>query len=170
MGSPSPSKFVYAPAGKHLQLPVSRLLEPFGITFPEGSSASFLSQTRTLVVRNTDANLYLINNLVEAAKNPEQNAADHQAVNQLILPEVTLSNATLEETIEFFRLRSRDLDPDKKGINLNIFGDEKLPEAIVPDLTLKNLPLAVALEYICDFADVRLVQQGRNFSIFPKSP
>lgn len=166
--SPNFLEYLTPPAGQHLQLPVSKLLETFGVTFPKGSSASFLFRTRTLVVRNTDANLYLINNIIEASKDPEQAALDHKLVSGLILPEVTLSNATLAEVIDFFRLRSRDLDPTNRGINLNTFGDDKLPEIKVPDLSLKEVPLTVALKYVCDFSGVKMIQQGRHLSIFPK--
>lgn len=54
-----------APVGAVAQGPkvvktVRRVLEAQGITFPEGASASFIANTNTLVVRNTQPNLDLI--------------------------------------------------------------------------------------------------------------
>ncbi len=104
-------------------------------------------------------------------------------LNQIILPELKLNNSTVEEAIEFLRLRSIELDnttfdETKKGINFVVrtpsvldeagaaadagalgddgFGGGEDPNAtLIKSLDLKNVPLRVALQYICDAAKLR---------------
>ena len=106
-------------------------------------------------------------------------------LNQIIIPEIRLNNSTVEEAIEFLRLRSIELDnttldPNKKGINFVVrapktigeggelaggdelgaegddFGAPADPNAtLIENLSLNNVPLRVALQYICDAAKLR---------------
>jgi len=107
-------------------------------------------------------------------------------LNQIILPELKLNNSTVEEAVEFLRLRSIELDnttldETQKGINFVVrtpqvideggaaadggaldaeagdgFGASADPNAtLIKKLDLKNVPLRVALQYICDAAKLR---------------
>lgn len=103
-------------------------------------------------------------------------------LDQIILPELKLTNITVEEAVEYLRLRSIELDNTviddaKKGINFVVrtpktvtetgeaggeealdggFGDSTNPNAtIIKNLDLKNVPLRVALQYICEEAKLR---------------
>lgn len=105
-------------------------------------------------------------------------------LNQIILPELKLNNSTVEEAVEFLRLRSIELDTttlddSQKGINFVVrtpktvgedggeedagglgaedgFGAAVDPNAtLIKKLDLKNVPLRVALQYICDEANLR---------------
>ncbi len=106
-------------------------------------------------------------------------------LNQIILPELKLNNSTVEEAVEFLRLRSIELDnttldETAKGINFVVrtpevvdeggaaaeadalgaeadgFGSAADPNAtLIKKLDLKNVPLRVALQYICDAAKLR---------------
>lgn len=106
-------------------------------------------------------------------------------LNQIIIPDVKLNNITVEEAVEFLRLRSIELDntvidESQKGINFVVrtpktlgedggaagddealdggdgFGDATDPNAIlIKNLELRQVPLRVALQYICDEAKLR---------------
>ncbi|MDA7898416.1 hypothetical protein N9A88_03700, partial [Akkermansiaceae bacterium] len=106
-------------------------------------------------------------------------------LNQIIIPDVKLNNITVEEAVEFLRLRSVELDntvidESQKGINFVVrtpktlgedggaagddealgggdgFGDATDPNAIlIKNLELRQVPLRVALQYICDEAKLR---------------
>lgn len=106
-------------------------------------------------------------------------------LNQIIIPDVKLNNITVEEAVEFLRLRSIELDntvidENQKGINFVVrtpktlgedggaagddkalgggdgFGDATDPNAIlIKNLELRQVPLRVALQYICDEAKLR---------------
>ena len=101
-------------------------------------------------------------------------------LNQIVIPEISLSNSTVEEAIEFLRLRSVELDPEGTGINFVVRTPRVLDESgaetdagtsglddaglggggnpnaiLIGKLDLKNVPLRVALQYICDEAKLR---------------
>jgi hypothetical protein len=69
------------------------------------------------------------------------------------------------EAFGFLRLRSIQIDPAKKGVTLNLIGDEKLPDRIIKTLDLSNVPLTTALRYICSATETRAHFQGRNIII-----
>lgn len=82
-----------------------------------------------------------------------------EKLNSIIIPTIKLENVYLEEAIDYLRLRSVELDkttdvPEKKGINFvikNVSGDEPSPEEkTIQSLYLTNVPISVALQYICD--------------------
>lgn len=107
-------------------------------------------------------------------------------LNQIVLPELRLNNSTVEEAVEFLRLRSIELDnttldESSKGINFVVRTPQVVDEGggaadtgsleeeaglgfaavadpnatLIKKLDLKNVPLRVALQYICDAAKLR---------------
>lgn len=102
-------------------------------------------------------------------------------LNQIVIPQIRLNNSTVEEAVEFLRLRSVELDPQGTGINFVVrtprvinedgvdagdggdlgaadggLGGSGNPNAIlIKKLELNNVPLRVALQYICDEAKLR---------------
>ncbi len=99
---------------------------------------------------------------------------------QIVIPVVDFNNATVEEAIDFLRIRSIELDlgtldEKEKGVNFvvrkpkvvdaaddsldaegGLLGDGVDPSAVTIDkLYLTNVPLQVALQYICDKAKLR---------------
>ncbi|MCH1509969.1 MAG: type II and III secretion system protein [Akkermansiaceae bacterium] len=99
---------------------------------------------------------------------------------QIVIPVVDFSNTTVEEAIDFLRIRSIELDlgtldEKEKGVNFvvrkpkvvdaaddsldaegGLLGDAVDPSAVTIDkLYLTNVPLQVALQYICDKAKLR---------------
>jgi hypothetical protein len=157
------------PKSAQLQaIPVKDLLQVVGVTFPEGSVASHLSSSNVLIVRNTPVNLHLIDGVVKASFDPEKALRERREIEQIVIPLISLNNSSLEEAIEFLRLRSLELDPDKKGVNIHILGDEELSGTIVNNLSLRNIPIFAGLKYICDLTETSLFIQGRNIVIFPK--
>jgi hypothetical protein len=100
----------------------------------------------------------------------------------IVIPMIDFENVTVEEAVDFLRLRAKDLDkaeldPSKKGVNFVIRRPrpaaspapaagakpvDKLPDSVadpgsirITELRLRNVPLAVALKYICDSARLR---------------
>jgi hypothetical protein len=93
-------------------------------------------------------------------------------LNEIVIPEVYFDNSTIDEAIEFLRLRSIEcdrsgVDDSQKGIGFIVrgpkvisdddeldglggFGDSVDPNAIlIKWLRLKDVPLVIALEEIC---------------------
>ena len=74
---------------------------------------------------------------------------------QIKLPEMKLRNATLQETVEFLRLRSLELDPEpdpnKKGLNIvirQLKDGKKNGDKIIDSLDFKNISLQQAFSAI----------------------
>jgi len=172
-------EFITPKAAEGRGIPMTKLLQTIGIEFPEGASVGFIKEQKALIVRNTSKNLELVDALVDSAIDPkkkeEERIARDQAVaknlreiEQITIPVLEFKNATLLEAVEFLRTRSLELDPSNQGVNINIFGGKiKISENKVESLHLTNVPLTVALNYVCSATKACYVLDGRNIAILP---
>jgi len=78
----------------------------------------------------------------------------------LIIPSVALEQATVEEAVEFLRMKSKELDvattdPAQKGVNfiLRLPATGAVPR--IPSLNLSNVPLEVAVKAVADQSGLR---------------
>ena len=100
-----------------------------------------------------------------------------QKLKNIIIPIIDFENTSVEEAIDYLRVRSIELDtwemdPDRKGINFVIRkpraggggddsltvdggGDADVGTARINELRLRNVPLAEALNYICEATRLR---------------
>ena len=85
---------------------------------------------------------------------------------KIILPNVEFRDATLVEAIEFIRAKSREHDPDKKGVNILIKGDGSGAKIT---LSLKNVPVSEALRYCAELSDHKLTSDAQSFLLTPVS-
>lgn len=141
------------------------------IAFPEGAEASFDRTTSKLTVKNVakelrkvDAILQRRGIVTEPPKPPIVERAE-----KIIFPAVTFQNATLAEAVAFFRAKSRELDPGKRGVNIVLAGELSINPAKIT-LGLKQVPLTEALKYVAALAGVRLVPRENAFEIAPLLP
>lgn len=116
---------------------------------------------------------------------------------RIIIPRVDFEDTTVEEAIDFLRLRASELDimeldPARKGVNFVIrrpratgggaadagldAGADALPLAAgdpgtlrVRELRLRNVPLAVALKYICDQTKLRYKVDDFAVTLVPQT-
>jgi hypothetical protein len=97
-----------------------------------------------------------------------------EKLRRIIIPRIDFEDTTVEEAIDFLRLRSSELDtleldPSRKGINyvirrpLDSSSSHDPGRAVIKELRLRNVPLAVALKYICDSA--RLTYKADDFAV-----
>lgn len=83
-----------------------------------------------------------------------------EKMKRIIVPQVQFTGATIEEAIEYLRIKSRDLDdletdPSKKGVNIILkTGDAPATAAI--SLDLKDVPLEEALRYVTELAQMKV--------------
>lgn len=122
-----------------------------------------------------------------------------EKLRRIIIPRIDFEDTTVEEAIDFLRLRSveldtLELDPDKKGVNFVIrrprtsaiggdaggldaaaAGDGGLlggsdPGALrINELRLRNVPLAVALKYIGDATKLRYKVDDFAVTLVPQT-
>ncbi|MFC7339508.1 hypothetical protein ACFQY0_20115 [Haloferula chungangensis] len=87
-----------------------------------------------------------------------------QKLKNIIIPVIDFEDTSIQEAIDFLRIRSIELDtwemnPDFKGINFVIRqprGDGgDFGAARIKQLRLRNVPLAEALDYICESTRMR---------------
>ena len=76
-----------------------------------------------------------------------------QKLRTLIFPKVDFAGATLDEVVELLRVRSRDLDPQGKGISFVISAPPESRNKPV-SLNLSNVPMEEVLRYVSEMCDV----------------
>ena len=84
----------------------------------------------------------------------------------IIFPKIDFRDATLSESVEYLRLKSKDLDPDKKGVNLIVKAAAAGEEARIT-LTLANVPLSEALRYVAALAGYEIVADENAIALRP---
>jgi len=83
-----------------------------------------------------------------------QPAAVQDKAAKIILPEVNFHDATLPEAINFLRIKSRELDPAKSGINLLVSSGGNPDAKLTMNLT--DIPLSEAVKYIASLAGLKV--------------
>lgn len=84
----------------------------------------------------------------------------------IILPQVEFRDVTLADALDFIRVKSRDLDPAKKGVNIVVKpGMADLKAGIT--LSLKEVPVSEALRYIAELSNHRLTADTHSFCLTP---
>ncbi|MGD7653657.1 MAG: hypothetical protein ACQCXQ_10610, partial [Verrucomicrobiales bacterium] len=94
-----------------------------------------------------------------------------EKLHRIIIPRIDFEDTTLEEAIDFLRLRtaesdSLELDPSKKGVNIVNRGSGGLK---IRELKLKNVPLSQALKYICDATKLRYKVDDFAVTLVPQT-
>ena len=117
-----------------------------------------------------------------------------EKLRRISIPVIDFEDTSVEEAIDFLRLRSNELDttevdPSKKGINFVVrrpradtaapSTDASAPAALgvssdpgalrIKQLRLRNVPLAVALKYICDQTRLRYKVDDFAVTLVPQT-
>jgi hypothetical protein len=88
------------------------------------------------------------------------------AAKRIIVPRVEFSGATVEEAVEFVRVKARALDPDKHGVNI-VLKPGTQPDARL-SLSLSDVPVWEVLRYIAGLANLRLEASGEIITLEPR--
>ncbi len=96
-----------------------------------------------------------------------------EKMDKIIFPTVQFQNATVDEAIEYLRIKSKDLDiyetdPTRKGVNI-ILRSGDAPAAASISLELKNVPMSEALRYITDLAQMKYKVESFAVVVVPIS-
>lgn len=92
---------------------------------------------------------------------------------EIVFPQVQFAGASIEEAIEFLRVKSRDLDvnetnPAKKGVNIILkTGDAPVTASI--SLDLKDVPMVEALRYVTELAGMKYKVDPYAVLVIPTS-
>ncbi len=82
----------------------------------------------------------------------------------ILFPTIQFQEATLEEAVEFLRVKSRMLDSNKKGINILI---KPGGAAALVSLDLRDISLSDALGYVADLSRCKLTTDGHAYILVP---
>ena len=104
-------------------------------------------------------------NIPPAAPAPQAQSPAEAHARAIILPNVQFKDASLTEAVEFIRIKSRELDPQKKGLNILVKpgGD---PKAEIT-LQFSNISAHEALRYCAEIAGHQLSVDGDVHVITP---
>ncbi|MBX3741731.1 MAG: type II and III secretion system protein [Akkermansiaceae bacterium] len=119
-----------------------------------------------------------------------------QKLKTIIVPRIDFEDTTVEEAIDFLRMRSveldtMELDPTKKGVNFIVRRPRPAAAAApspdgtapadtlaaapdpstirIPQLRVRNVPLQTALQYICDAAKLRFKVDDFSVTLVPQN-
>ena len=98
-----------------------------------------------------------------------------EKLRSIVIPRIDFEDTTVEEAIDFLRLRAAELDtteldPSKKGVNFVIRKSAGESERIrIKELRLKNVPLATALKYIADLTKLRIRSDDFAVTLVPQT-
>lgn len=87
----------------------------------------------------------------------------------LIVPKVTLNDATLLQAVELLQAKSIELDPQHKGLNLTIKDPDHEKGARI-SLDLTNVPMSEALRYVASLSNRVVSYEPHGTVIAPMPP
>ncbi len=96
-----------------------------------------------------------------------------EKMNKIIFPTVQFQGATIEEAIEYLRIKSRDLDTftdasGVKGVNI-ILRTGDAPSNASISLDLKDVPMSEALRYVTELAQMKYKVEAHAVLVVPLS-
>lgn len=96
-----------------------------------------------------------------------------EKMNKIIFPTVQFQGATIEEAVEYLRVKSRDLDTftdasGVKGVNI-ILRTGDAPSNASISLDLKDVPMAEALRYVTELAQMKYKVEAHAVLVVPLS-
>lgn len=103
-------------------------------------------------------------------KDPRQVALEKK-LDAIVIPVINFEDATLEDAVDFLRLRSRELDkttedPAEKGVNFVI--KTTAPQAKTVTLALSDVSLRKAIENVAEAAELTMVVGPFAVTLMPR--
>ena len=131
-----------------------------------------------------------LENLAKYQGRPGINEPIARKLREIVFPNIDFEDTSLDEALDFLRLRSRELDnnendPAKKGLNFVVVTSRELAKAApiaegTPDkgtkglriesLRLRNIPLGEVLKHICEATGTRFEIDGQVVKIVRDAP
>jgi beta-lactamase regulating signal transducer with metallopeptidase domain len=103
----------------------------------------------------------------------DNESAVRARLEKIIIPKIELKDASLSDAIAFLHERARELDPEKKGVNLVHIPAEGTPEPLIT-VSFMEIPLTEALKYLAalsglevEFGDPSVVLRKPGQEPFP---
>jgi hypothetical protein len=155
-------------------------LQGLGVNPPQGSTVDYDRRTSRLTVRSDLRTLDAVTKALSEVGPAERAAALYihaspyeERMSKIIFPRVQFEGATVEEAIEYLRIKSRDYDstggdPARRGIGM-IIKPGVAPSTARITLDLKDVPMNEALRYITQLAGMKYTVERSAVVITPVS-
>jgi|GEM_PF-699146 len=89
-------------------------------------------------------------------------------LNEIIIPSVQFQGASVEEAIEYLRIKTRELSPGPKAPGVSIiYRQSNPPSKAAISMDLKDVPLGEALRYVVELASLKMIIQPYAVLIGP---
>jgi len=102
--------------------------------------------------------VFAISTVVSSAVKPDVAGAEKldltKRADGIILPKVDYREASVPEIVEHLNRASKDLDPDKVGVPIELSAAAKASNTKIT-LSLKNVPLTEVIKYITNLARLK---------------
>lgn len=109
-------------------------------------------------------------------------ASTLEKLNKITFPEINFREAVISDVVNFLSTKSRELDPDKIGINIVLGAGVPAAPAPAPGeaappaaagsvrpitLSLRNVPMVEVLKYVCSLANLKYRVESNAVLILP---
>lgn len=159
------------------------------VLFARGETEKAIQLQKEAVVQAEKTLAKAIDNLARYQGRPGGDGPIGRKLREIVIPIMDFQDTTLEEAVDFLRLRCMELDAKeadaaKKGLNFVIAPTkgpavdpfaEGTPEAgikspLIQSLRLRNVPLGEALKYICQATGTRFEIDEHAVNIVKGAP
>ena len=178
-----------APAGPATEPTAEMLNAQAQVLFARGETEKAIQLQKDAVVQAEKTLAKAIDNLARYQGRPGNDRPIARKLREIVIPIMDFQDTTLEEAVDFLRLRCVELDANeadaaKKGLNFVIAPTkepavdpfaEGTPEAgikgpRIQSLRLRNVPLGDALKYICQATGTRFEIDEHAVNIVSGAP
>ena len=160
------------------------------VLFARGETEKAIRLQNEAVAKAEKALAKSLENLANYQGKPSTNEAIARKLREIVFPNIDFEGTSLDEALDFLRLRSRELDnnekdPAKKGLNFVVVKSRELAKAApiaegTPDkgtkgphiesLRLRNTPLGEVLKLVCEATGTRFEIDGQVVKIVKGAP
>lgn len=123
---------------------------PQGSTVALAGGAGGHEQRQTLIL--ISAKVLTKGEMAARKEAPKPVSKTYERAAKIILPRVAFDGAAVDEALEYLRAKSKELDPDKQGVNIVLVDPASARDARIT-LSLTNVPLTEVLRYVARFAE-----------------
>lgn len=174
-----------AAAASSTETSVEMLNAQAKVLFTRGETEKAIQLQKEAVAKAEKALAKSLENLAIYQGKPSNNEPIARKLREIIIPNVSFGDTPLEVAVHFLQGRSRELDPEKRGVNILVAplrevttsdssaeetSDEKNQGPLVKELFLTDVPLGEVLKLVCEATGTRFEIDGQVIKVVKDTP
>lgn len=174
-----------AAAASSTETSVEMLNAQAQVLFTRGETEKAIRLQNEAVAKAEKTLAKSLENLAKYQGRPGINEPIARKLREIVFPNIDFADIPLEVAVHFLQGRSRELDPEKKGVNILVaplrevptsdssaeeISDEKTKGPLVKELFLKDVPLGEVLKHVCEATGTRFEIDGQVVKIVRDAP